>query len=529
MFQLQIPDHLCVFTESAQFSFAGTAEMQKEDIVVKLKPENSGIGIRVSADTTPVTFVRLRWEHKFPAETLFLGDAWERAYGDLQWRTFDSHRFMPWYFLAHFSGVTAGCGVRVCPGAMAVWNIDPAGITLSLDLRNGTRGVILKGREIAVAVVVSAEYPKGTPFDAAKSFCKLMCSDPLPLRTPVYGGNNWYYAYGDSSHGEILADSRYIASLSEGLANRPFMVIDDGWEIMHQKPGNSGPWTCGNEKYPDMQKLADEMRSCGVRPGIWMRPLWNIDPAIPEMWKLPERNHTNLRALDPSRPEVIALVEEDIRRLSGWGYELIKHDFSTNDIFGRWGWDATPWLAAEENWHFADRSRTSAEIVVDFYKAILGASHGALILGCNTIGHLGAGLMHIARIGDDTSGNAWGKTRKMGVNSLAFRLCQHKAFFEVDADCVGITGKIPWQKNRQWTELLACSSTPFFASIRPGSLTAQEFAEMKQLFAVASRQDVAAEPVNWLADTLPEIWRFDGKEKRFHWYSDESACLSWDV
>ena len=52
---------------------------------------------------------------------------------------------------------------------------------------------------------------------------------------------------------------------------------------------------------------------------------------------------------------------------------------------------------------------------------------------------------------------------------------------------------------------------------------------MKQLFAVASRQDVAAEPVNWLADTLPEIWRFDGKEKRFHWYSDESACLSWDV
>ena len=48
-----------------------------------------------------------------------------------------------------------------------------------------------------------------------------------------------------------------------------------------------------------------------------------------------------------------------------------------------------------------------------------------------------------------TSGVEWERTRNMGVNTLAFRLPQHRAFFDMDADCVGITGKIDWNKNRQ--------------------------------------------------------------------------------
>jgi len=44
----------------------------------------------------------------------------------------------------------------------------------------------------------------------------------------------------------------------------------------------------------------------------------------------------------------------------------------------------------------------------------------------------------------------------MGVNTLAFRLAQHNAFYMVDADCVGILGdNIPWEKNRQWLALLS--------------------------------------------------------------------------
>ena len=356
----------------------------------------------------------------------------------------------------------------------------------------------------------------------------MMCDAPLPVPYPVYGGNNWYYAYGRSSHEEIVADSRYIASLCEGLENRPFMVIDDGWQVMHMKPGNSGPWTGGNSKYPDMKRLAAEMRESKVRPGIWFRPLWNLDPAIPQEWLMAERHHSGHRALDPSVPEVLELVKTDIRRISGWGFELIKHDFSTWDMFGLWGRDIVWWLANATDdsiqWSFADRSRTSAEIVVDFYKAVLEAAGDTLILGCNTIGHLGAGLMHLARIGDDTSGKAWDRTRKMGVNTLAFRLCQHRAFFDIDADCIGVTGLIDWSQNRQWGELLAKSGTPLFASIKPGVLSAAEFEEMKQFFAIASKQKISAEPVDWLNNPTPAIWKMDKETKSFNWYEAAGAA-----
>ena len=76
-----------------------------------------------------------------------------------------------------------------------------------------------------------------------------------------------------------------------------------------------------------------------------------------------------------------------------------------------------------------------------------------------------------------TSGISWERTRKMGINTLAFRLCQHRTFFDVDADCLGVTGKIPWAQNRQWAELLAQSGTPFLASIKPGIFSASVVSE----------------------------------------------------
>lgn len=524
---LQNPDFVTLFTTEKKYVFTASEKMQCEDAVIELQQGEYGLKIKVTADNAPLEYIRLRWNRKFPAGARFLGDAWERSYGDLQWRVCDASRLMPWYFLMNCGETTAGCGVRVRPSAMALWSTDEAGVTLWLDVRCGSRGVILNGRTLEAAEIVSNEYSGVSAFSAAKTFCKEMCSDPLLSSTPVYGGNNWYYAYGSSSHEEIISDCRYISSLCEGLENRPFMVIDDGWEVMYLKPNNSGPWTGGNSKYPDMKKLADEMRECGVRPGIWYRPLWNLDPEIPSSWLMSERHHSGHNALDPSVPEVLELVKEDVRRFASWGYELIKHDFSTWDMFGLWGKDMAYFPARRDeegnDWNFSDRSRTSAEIVLGFYKAIREAAGDTLILGCNTIGHLGAGLMHLSRTGDDTSGKAWDRTRKMGINTLAFRLCQHKAFFDVDADCIGATGLIDWKLNSQWAELLAKSATPLFASIKPGVLTESEKADMKKMFAIASLQKNTAEPVDWMEKPTPAVWNLDGNIRKFDWYEEAGA------
>ena len=526
-YTLNAPDFITLFTSEKKCTFPADGTLRFEDAEIKIIPAGENIKIEVSADTAPIEYIRLRWQKKFPAEARFLGDAWERSYGELQWNLCNASRMMPWYFMMNCGNITSGYGVKVRSGAMVLWSCDAEGVTLWLDLRCGTRGVLLGGRTINAAEIVSREYSGISAFAAAQKFCREMCSDPLLPPYPVYGGNNWYYAYGKSSHDEIIADCRYIASLCENLENRPFMVIDDGWEILHLKPGNSGPWTCGNSKYPDMEGLAGEMRNCGVRPGIWFRPLWNLDSSIPESWLMDERHHSGHRALDPSIPDVLELVKEDIRRFGKWGFELIKHDFSTWDMFGLWGKDIAYFPATQgegDHWSFSDRSRTSAEIVIALYRAIHEAAGNTLILGCNTIGHLGAGLMQLARSGDDTSGKAWDRTRKMGVNALAFRLCQHKAFFDVDADCLGVAGPVSWKQNGQWAELLAKSGTPLFASIKPGILSESETAEMKRFFAIASKQENTAEPLDWMTNPTPAQWLFDQEKQSFNWYEECGAA-----
>ena len=54
-------------------------------------------------------------------------------------------------------------------------------------------------------------------FETAQKFCEKMCADPIFPEFPVYGSNNWYYAYGDSSEEEILSDTDYILKLTEGV------------------------------------------------------------------------------------------------------------------------------------------------------------------------------------------------------------------------------------------------------------------------------------------------------------------------
>lgn len=479
-----------------------------DDINVKLNQDNEHLAIFLTAQTSKVKWIKLRWNNlSWDKNVRFLGDAWERGYGDMEWKGMNPNRFMPWYFCAKSEAKSVCYGVKVRPSAMCFWQVDSLGMTLFLDVRCGGSGVNLKGRVIKLADVIACEMRDCTSFEAMQEFCGQMCEDPILPKYPVYGSNNWYYAYGKSSESEILADCDYILNLTKDIENKPYMVIDDCWQEHHRlNEYNGGPWTKGNEKFPDMKALAEKLVQKGVRPGIWVRLLLNEDENIKNEWRL---SHNN--CIDPTNPEALNYIKEDIKRICNWGYTLIKHDFSTFDLFGKWGFQMSP-LVTDDGWHFYDDSLTSAEVVKLLYKAILDASMEAsngeaLILGCNTIGHLGAGYMHINRTGDDTSGVIWERTRFMGVNTLAFRLPQHGKFYEIDADCVGIDGGISWLMNKQWADVLAQSGTPLFISVRPNILDETEKQELHEILKVASKQEYHVIPVDWEETTCPEHWQ----------------------
>ena len=241
---------------------------------------------------------------------------------------------------------------------------------------------------------------------------------------------------------------------------------------------------------------------------------------VPDSWTLPASRFKGDYpgvVLDPSVPEVLALVREDVARVAReWRYDLVKHDFTTYDLFGRWGFEMGPSVTVD-GWSFADRSRTSAEIVRALYAAIREAAGASLVIGCNTIGHLGAGLFELQRTGDDTSGREWERTRKMGVNTMAFRLPQHGTFFAADADCAPITrrcrGRWPSGGCASWPRAgRRCSSRtrarPWARSRRPRCARPSPLAAVVQ---------PPAEPLDWLDTTCPRRWRLGGREVAFEW------------
>jgi alpha-galactosidase len=522
---LRSPDFVYAYEGKRKIELKATGTNWLEgDVEVTAEPRTARAGtdvpVRVRAPKTELRYLQLRWKGTSLSGTRYLHDSWERAYGDLEWLGMAPNRVMPWYFMAANHVGTHGYGVKTQPNAICFWQIDSDGISLWLDLRNGDAGVQLGDRELEAAVVVARQGKHDeNSFSATRSFCSVMCEHPRNASAPIYGGNNWYYAYG---HGfgaaEMIRDAEVISSLvSPTETNRPFMVIDMGWA---DTPDGAGPVSRARTGFPDMKDLAAKMKATGSRPGIWTRPLLSVD-SLPESWRMP---HNMLSGkveapqflIDPSVPAALEYVKSQMHTIASWGYELIKHDFSTYDLLGRWGFQMGATLT-NSGWHFADRSRTTAEIILGFYRGLREAAGDTYLLGCNTIGHLSAGIFEASRIGDDTSGMDWDRTWKMGVNCLAFRGPQHETFFAADADCVPITPEVPWEKTKIWLDLVARSGTPLFVSLDPRSSTIEVTEALKSAFVLAAKPQPLGQPLDWGDTTTPGRWLLNKQEVVYDW------------
>ena len=489
-----------------------------KDIVVELAPnrpdEKARLEIGVTAEKSALLALELYWEHPWRPSMRFLGNVWGEMEGRGQWRTMDPMRPFPWYVLGQGEESARGLGVLAQPGGFAVWRVNPSGVRLRLDLRCGARGVLLGGRRLAAATVIYRRYER-TPLAAARDFCAELSPAPILPSLPVYGQCDGHYYHGTSSAQSILADTAELARLSSGLTNPPFQVVDLGWQ---EHPGTScgpcghhGPWLRGNDRFPNMAALAEEIKSMGVRPGLAVRLLCDPSDRIPAEW----RQQRSPELLDPSVPEVLEHIREDIRRLADWGYDLIKHLNSTQDCLGNY---LRP-DSREGAWSFADRSRTSAEIIVDFYRAVKGAMGDALVLGTDIVGQLGAGLLHCSRINRDAPMDDWPHALHNRVNALAFRYCQNGTCFMVDTGELEVSERQPWSNVKPFAELAACSGSTFFLSMQPGILTSKLRKELVKCFEIASMGDSQVVPLDWLNNTCPEEWEINGVARHFDWYS----------
>ncbi len=473
----------------------------------------------------PISKVELVWNVPLPKDALVYCGDWERTYAKAGWyRMGDSAApnggWKPWYFLVNDGNRTDGYGLMVQPNVFGAWKVEPGRVTLSLDLRAGTRPLRLKGRILNACTLVSRRgAEKETPFAAAQEFCRRMCPKPRLPKSPVYGYNDWYCAYGKNSATNFLADAQVFVDCCKGLENRPYVVVDDGWQLANANTAPAdGFWRDVRPKLGmPMDEVARRVRAMGAKPGLWYRPFlsWRAAGKM-----LAPGGDKGIPPLDPTCPELREKVKGDIACFRSWGMKLVKIDYITFDWMFTWGHKLreTPMAARYVGWR--DDSRTAAEVVRDLYVAMReAAGDDMIIIGCNALDHFAAGLFELQRTGDDTSGCDWSRTCSYGVNTMGARMHHDRTFYAVDGDCVGLTelGKVPWEKNRMWLDLLANSGTTLFVSWRRQCMNDEVRAALTEACRKASGVQPSAEPLDWMENLCPSRWRFGQQEKLYKW------------
>lgn len=192
-------------------------------------------------------------------------------------------------------------------------------------------------------VFFEAENPAGT------TSCRvdLIVGENIQL-TPPMGWNSWY------CFSEGVSDAR-IRTIADALVERGlaahgwnFVNIDDCWQ--GERGGRFGA-LLGNERFPDMQALADYVHSRGLRFGIYSTP-WistyagfrggSTDGGREERLFLPEAlrlqpnqvfgRYPGLHELQVDRTGSVWKLSDDIRQWAEWGVDFVKLDWNPNDL-----------------------------------------------------------------------------------------------------------------------------------------------------------------------------------------------------
>lgn len=523
---INFPDEVTAIMNDLPVKLSGKGNQRwaYKSIIVELINKREGITIEIQAPDINLSAVILHWKIPNKNSSQILNDQWERTYGDVSWHNPIDQEIMPWYFMEYNKINTNGFGVKTGCGAFCFWQIDNNKLSLTLDTMSGGNGVQLGNRKLNAAEIVTIKSKHGeSPFETTRRFTKIMCDKARMPKQPVYGINDWYFSYGNNSEKLITEHTELMAPMAEGLTNRPFSVIDAGWFIGPPFAPDDCCWgddmKTPKAKFGSMVNLAGKIRKLGMRPGIWTRPLCGShnDPAT-LILPIINGREANKPVLDPTIQENLERIKNYFKLYNQWSYELVKFDFTTFDILGKWGFEMIRDKSmTQTKWSMNDKSKTNAEIILNLYKIIREAAGEIYLIGCNTISHLSAGLFELNRIGDDTSGIEWDRTRKMGVNTLAFRGLHHGTFYCSDSDCVGLTNKVQWEKNKQWMNLVAKSGTPLFISAQPDATGDEQKAEIKKCFQLASQNLPLGEPLDWMENAFPKKWKLNGNVENFNW------------
>jgi alpha-galactosidase len=96
---LREPDTVSVVAETGSYALMPERKGVWSNGTVKVRFHSRGkeLTVELAAPAAAVKWLQIRWDMKFFPSRKYLGDDWERAYGDLEWKPLNPERVMPWY------------------------------------------------------------------------------------------------------------------------------------------------------------------------------------------------------------------------------------------------------------------------------------------------------------------------------------------------------------------------------------------------------------------------------------------------
>jgi alpha-galactosidase len=208
-------------------------------------------------------------------------------------------------------------------------NLPPG---LKLDSKTGDiTGTAPRVSETKFAPYVVTLHAKNSKGSADKKF-KIVVGETIAL-TPPMGWNSWNHYASRVSQEIVLANAK--AMVSSGLINHgwSYMNIDDTWQ---GERGGKFNAIQGNEKFPDMKKLCDDVHALGLKIGIYSTP-WTTSYAThiggsaenPEgKWTKPEGKKVVNKKILPWAIGKYHFTTNDANQWAEWGIDYLKYDWN---------------------------------------------------------------------------------------------------------------------------------------------------------------------------------------------------------
>jgi alpha-galactosidase len=201
----------------------------------------------------------------------------------------------------------------------------PNGLTLDPATGNIT-GVLHKTGEYKVTF-----HAKNSLGAADKNF-KIVVGETISL-TPAMGWNSWNHYAGRITQDIVLQNAKAMAE--SGLIDHgwSYVNIDDTWQGERGGPFHG---LQGNEKFPDLKALCDQIHALGLRFGIYSTP-WETSYATfpggssenPEgKWTKPEGKTVKNKKILPCAIAPYRFYTNDASQWGAWGVDYLKYDWN---------------------------------------------------------------------------------------------------------------------------------------------------------------------------------------------------------